>query len=102
MEAEPFFPEDSGPMIALIGKLYAMEREVPRAGPEAEGEARREAQALRLTLRRERSKPVVREIQTLFETAKLCGEEPKAYVRRAALNAIRTPGAITLPEALKD
>jgi hypothetical protein len=39
---------------------------------------------------------------SLFETAKLCGEEPKAYVRRAALAAIRTPGAVTLPEALKD
>ena len=178
VEAEPFFPEESGKMLDLIGKLYAVEREVPRAGPETGGDVRREADALRLTLRQERAKPVVREIQallmelkgsilpqsslgkavaytmhlwtgltaflengavpldnngaeralrgvvvgrknhygskslrgtqvaalfySLFETAKLCGEEPKAYVRRAALAAIRTPGAVTLLEALKD
>jgi transposase len=178
VEAEPFFPEESGKMLDLIGKLYAVEREVPRAGPETGGDVRREADALRLTLRQERAKPVVREIQallmelkgsilpqsslgkavaytmhlwtgltaflengaipldnngaeralrgvvvgrknhygskslrgtqaaalfySLFETAKLCGVEPKAYVRRAALAAIRTPGAVTLPEALKD
>ncbi len=178
VEAEPFFPEESGPMIALIGKLYAVERKVPRAGPEASEQARQDEAALRLTLRHERSRPVVREIQnllmelkgsilpqsslgkavaytmhlwtgltaflnngvvpldnnpaeralrgvvvgrknhygskslrgtqvaalfyTLFETAKLCGEEPKAYVRRAALNAICNPGTVTLPEALKD
>lgn len=173
VEAEAFFPEESGKMLDLIGKLYAVEREVPRAGPETGGEGRREAEALRLTLRQERSRPVVREIQTLlmelkgsilpqsslgkavaytmhlwtgltaflengaipldnngaeralrsvvvgrknhygskslrgtqvaalfytlFETAKLQGVEPKAYLRQAALAAIRTPGAVTLP-----
>lgn len=176
VEAEAFFPEESGKMIALIGQLYAVDREVPRAGPESGGEVRREADALRLSLRQERAKPVVREIQallmelkgsilpqsslgkavaytlhlwtgltaflengaipldnngaeralrgvvvgrknhygskslrgtqvaalfySLLESAKLCGVEPKAYLRQAALNAIRTPGAATLPEPL--
>lgn len=35
---------------------------------------------------------------SLFETAKLRGEEPKSYLRRALLAAIANPGAITLPE----
>ena len=178
VEAEPFFPEESGTMIALIGKLYTVEREVPRAGPEAGEKAREDEAALRLALRQERSRWIIREIQallmelkgsilpqsslgkavaytmhlwvgltrfleegaipldnngaeralrgvvvgrknhygskslrgtqvaalyyTLFETAKLCGEDPKAYVRRAAFAAIRTPGTVTLPEALQD
>ncbi len=176
VEAEAFFPEESGKMIALIGELYAVDREVPRAGPETGGEVRREAEALRLMLRHERSRPVIREIQqilmelkgsilpqsslgkavaytmhlwtgltaflengaipldnngaeralrgvvvgrknhygskslrgtqvaalfySLLESAKLSGAEPKAYLRQAALNAIRTPGAVTLPEPL--
>ncbi|MGA9752045.1 MAG: IS66 family transposase, partial [Acidobacteriota bacterium] len=66
VEAEPFFPEESGKMIALIGKLYTLEREVPRAGPETGEQACKDEAALRLTLRRERSRPVVREIQTLL------------------------------------
>jgi len=35
---------------------------------------------------------------SLFETAKLRGEEPKAYLRRAVLAAIHEPGTVTLPE----
>jgi transposase len=34
---------------------------------------------------------------TLFETAKLCGVEPVAYLREAALLAIKNPGAVLLP-----
>ena len=37
---------------------------------------------------------------TLFESAKLCGVEPKHYVLEAALRAIREPGTVTLPQAL--
>ena len=39
---------------------------------------------------------------TLFESAKLSGVEPKAYVLKAALAAIRKPGTITLPQDLLD
>ena len=37
---------------------------------------------------------------TLFESAKLTGVDPRAYVRKAALAAIETPGAVTLPAHL--
>jgi len=37
---------------------------------------------------------------TLFESAKLCGVEPKHYVLEAALRAIREPGTVTLPRDL--
>jgi transposase len=173
VEAEDFFPEECEKALDLIGKLYAVEREVPKAGLGADEETLREASALLLALRQERSKPVVREIQdllmdlkprvlpasvigkavaytlrlwpgltafledaaipldnngaeralrgpvvgrknhygskslrgtqvaallyTLFETAKLSGVDPKAYVLRAALAAIRNPGTVTLP-----
>jgi len=35
---------------------------------------------------------------SLLETAKLCGVEPKAYLRAAAVTAIREPGRAFLPE----
>jgi len=34
---------------------------------------------------------------TLFETAKLSGVDPRAYVIAAAKRAIANPGAVTLP-----
>lgn len=36
---------------------------------------------------------------TLIETAKLRGVEPKTYLREALMAALKTPGAVTLPEA---
>ena len=36
-------------------------------------------------------------LYSLIETAKLCGQDPAAYLLRAAKAAIRTPGAVTLP-----
>jgi len=39
---------------------------------------------------------------SLFETAKLRGEEPKAYLRRAVMAAIAAPGTVTLPERLAE
>lgn len=38
---------------------------------------------------------------SLMETAKLCDVEPKAYLRAAAVAAIRTPGTVSLPQELK-
>jgi transposase len=37
---------------------------------------------------------------TLFETAKLSGVDPRAYVTQAAIRAIQSPGAVTLPSDL--
>jgi transposase len=178
VEAEAPFPEESARVLDLIGKLYAVEREVPRAGPDADEGVRQDALALRLRLRQDRSGPVVRELRdllmalkpavlpassigkavayamnawagltpfledpaipldnngaeralrglvvgrknhygskslrgtqvaatfyTLFETAKLAGVDPKAYVLRIALAAIQNPGAVTLPGDLSD
>lgn len=36
-------------------------------------------------------------LYSLIETAKLCGQEPAAYLREAAVAAIRKPGTVTLP-----
>lgn len=36
---------------------------------------------------------------SLIETARLRGEEPGHYLRRAALAAIQNPDAVTLPES---
>lgn len=38
---------------------------------------------------------------SLMETAKLCGVEPKAYLRAAAVTEIRKPGRAYLPEEFK-
>jgi hypothetical protein len=34
---------------------------------------------------------------SLIETAQMRGEDPTAYLQRAALAAIATPGTVTLP-----
>jgi hypothetical protein len=34
--------------------------------------------------------------RALIESAKLCGVEPRAYLREAALRAVRNPGTVTL------
>lgn len=36
-------------------------------------------------------------LYSLIETAKLCGQDPSAYLRKAAVAAIRNPGTVTLP-----
>jgi len=38
---------------------------------------------------------------SLIESEKLCGVEPRAYLREAALRAVRSPGTVTLPRDLK-
>ncbi len=37
-----------------------------------------------------------RAVRMLIESAKLCGVEPRAYLREATLRAIRSPGTATL------
>jgi transposase len=38
---------------------------------------------------------------SLIESAKLCGVEPRAYLREATLRAVRGPGTVTLARDLK-
>ncbi len=38
---------------------------------------------------------------SLIESAKLCGVEPRAYLREATLRAVRNPGTVTLAHELK-
>ena len=38
---------------------------------------------------------------SLIESAKLCGVEPRAYLREATLRAVRNPGTVTLVRDLK-
>ena len=50
--------------------------------------------------RSQRGATVAATLYTLFETAKLAGVNPHAYVLAAVKKAIATPGAVTLPEEL--
>jgi len=47
--------------------------------------------------RSKRGAEVAAILYTLLETAKLSGVDPRAYLRHAAIRAITTPGAVTLP-----
>lgn len=47
--------------------------------------------------RSQRGTEVAALFYTLFETAKLRGVEPKAYLRQAVMAALVTPGTVTLP-----
>lgn len=60
IEAEPHFPEPCREVLDLIGRLYAVEGEIP---PPTEPADRAAALALRHGLRQERSRPLVREIR---------------------------------------
>jgi transposase len=60
IEAEPHFPEPCRTVLDLIGRLYAVEAEVPSPTDPSD---RAEALALRHRLRQEQSRPLVREIQ---------------------------------------
>jgi len=171
VKAEPFAPT-CAEVIALIGKLYEIERELPNPHS-LTGVEQEVALAHILAVRRRRSAPVVDAIKawaerqqglpestfrkaikymldlwhgltvfienpwvpldnnlverqirplvvgrknhygskskrgtevaalfySLIETAQLRGEEPAAYLQRAALAAITTPGTLTLPTA---
>jgi len=47
--------------------------------------------------RSKRGAEVAAILYTLLETAKLSGVDPRAELRHAAIRAITTPGAVTLP-----
>ena len=51
--------------------------------------------------RSERGTRVAALFYSLIESAKLCGVEPRAYLREATLRAVRSPGAATLARDLK-
>jgi transposase len=51
--------------------------------------------------RSERGARVAALFYSLIESAKLCGVEPRAYLREATLRAMRNPGAVALPRGLK-
>jgi transposase len=176
LEAADYSTELSEHAVKLIGELFKIEREVPRAGPGATEEERSGLLEVRRQVRREQSKLVVKELlewavehegkvlprskmgkaiaymlklwkgltlfledpripldnnaaeralrgvvvgrknhygskskrgtevaalfYTLFETAKLSGVDPRAYVTLAAKRAITEHGTVTLPSDL--
>jgi transposase len=51
--------------------------------------------------RSERGTRVAALFYSLIESAKLCGVEPRAYLREATLRAVRNPGTVTLARDLK-
>ena len=51
--------------------------------------------------RSERGTCVAALFYSLIESAKLCGVEPRAYLREATLRAVRNPGTATLARDLK-
>ena len=40
-------------------------------------------------------------LYSLIESAKLCGVEPRGYLREATLRAVRNPGTVALARDLK-
>jgi transposase len=50
--------------------------------------------------RSERGTRVAALFYSLIESAKLCGVEPRAYLREATLRAVRNPGTVTLARDL--
>ncbi len=51
--------------------------------------------------RSERGTRVAAPFYALIKSAKLCSVEPRAYLREAALRAVRSPGAATLARDFK-
>ena len=176
LEAADFDQKRSEQAVKLINKLFKIEREIPRAGPDANQDELQQILDLRRRLRHEKSRPVTKELlewaaqnkgvvlprsklgkaiaymlnlwkgltlflddpripldnnaaeralrgvvvgrknhygskskrgtevaalfYTLFETAKLSGVDPRAYVTLAAKRAITDHGAVTLPPDL--
>ena len=41
-------------------------------------------------------------LYTIFETAKICAEDPRAYIRRIVEADIRNPHTVTMPEAIQE
>jgi hypothetical protein len=51
--------------------------------------------------RSERGTRMAARVYSLIESTKLCGVEPRGYLREATLRAVRTPGTATLARDLK-
>ena len=51
-------------------------------------------------VRSDRGAVVAAVLYSLFETAKLCGVNPAAYLESAVLGSLKNPGAVFLPEPL--
>jgi transposase len=176
LEAANYSPKLSEEAVELINRLFKIEREAPRAGPDSTDEERQQILELRHRLRQERSKPLIKQLlewavkhdgavvpgssmgkaitytinlwkgltlfvddpripldnnaaeralrgvvvgrknhygskskrgtevaalfYTLFETAKLSGVDPRAYVTLAAKRAVADHSAVTLPSDL--
>jgi transposase len=62
LEAADFNRELSEQAVGLINQLFEIEREVPRAGPDATDEEIQRILDLRTRLRQEKSKPVIKEL----------------------------------------
>ena len=62
LEAADYSPELSENAVGLIGKIFKIEREVPRAGPGATDEEKQQSLELRSRLRQEKSRPVIKEL----------------------------------------
>ena len=62
LEAADFDRDLSEQAAGLINRLFEIEREVPRAGPDATDDDRQQILGLRRRLRQEKSKPVVKEL----------------------------------------
>jgi transposase len=62
LEAADFSPELSEHAVGIIGKLFKIEHEVPRAAPDMSAEEKMEILELRNRLRQEKSKPVINEL----------------------------------------
>ncbi len=63
VEIEEHYPQPAREILELIGELYAVEREVPRAQDEEPAEEAARRLALRAQVRQERSRPVVERIR---------------------------------------
>ena len=63
VEAEPFFRTECAQVLDLIGQLYGIERQVPRAGPGESAAEVEESDLLRARLRREQSRPIIDQIR---------------------------------------
>ncbi|TXC67914.1 IS66 family transposase [Bradymonadales bacterium TMQ1] len=51
--------------------------------------------------RSRRGTEVAAQLYTIFETAKICGVDPREYLKRVVMNDIRSPNTVTLPAPIE-
>lgn len=51
--------------------------------------------------RSRRGTEVAAQLYTIFETAKVCGVDPRDYLRRVVMNDIKSPNTVTLPAPIE-